>query len=244
MNNFIAPPQDYWDSSYEARNYSFANESDPLSIWLKEHIPHGTGECLEVGICPGRYTKAIASKGYTINGIDNSESISELSKFLNKSSIPVNEMICSDFLSYEFDRKFDVVASLGFIEHFKSWRQVIRKMSALVKTGGYFVCEVPNFRSPIQFALREELDKKNLNRHNLESMNLDIWKNILISENFSISHLGAFGGFDFWVDHELRDSKQLELLEHVLSVTSFLKNKLTISDISYSPYLGIVAQKY
>ena len=243
MNIFISPEQSYWDNSYESRIYSFAEQTDPLYQWLNEHIPVGKGDCLEVGICPGRYSQIIASKGYTINGIDNSKTIFDLEKFLIKSKILVSEMIYADFLNHNFDRKFQIVTSLGFIEHFKSWRHVISKMADLVSSGGYFVCEVPNFASPIQLALRQELDQQNLKRHNLESMNLQIWSDILVRMGFSISYRGAFGGFDFWVDNESRTNQQMELLRNMQFVTNFLRENITVSDISYSPYIGIIARK-
>ena len=243
MNIFTTTEQSYWDNSYESRIYSFAEETDPLLQWLNEHIPVGTGECLEVGICPGRYSRIMASKGYTINGIDNSKSIFNLEKFLVESKILVNEMIYADFLNHNFDRKFEIVTSLGFIEHFKSWRHVISKMADLVNPGGYFVCEVPNFASPIQLALRQELDLQNLKRHNIDSMNLQIWSDILVSMGFSICYRGAFGGFDFWVDNEVRNNQQMELLRNMQSVTHFLREHISVSDISYSPYIGIIGRK-
>ena len=108
MTKFAPPPQVYWEESYGSRRYSFAVDDDPVSKWLTEFIPTGTGECLEVGICPGRYSKVIASKGYTVSGIDSSSTIADLKEFLIGSEIPVNEMICGDFLGYRFFRKFEL----------------------------------------------------------------------------------------------------------------------------------------
>lgn len=243
MNSFTAPPQNYWDNSYNSRSYSFAEASDPLSKWLSMNLPNDAGECLEVGICPGRYSQVISSKGYIINGIDSSITIKDLNNFLIQQKIPVNEMIYGDFLNYQFNRKFKTVISLGFIEHFKSWKNIIIKMVDLIDSGGYFVCEVPNFSCPIQLALRQELDYLNLRRHNLEAMNLNTWEQILKSKGFSILYQDAFGGFDFWVDNEPRTHAQIELLKNIQSLTQFLKPRIAVSDISYSPYIGMIARK-
>jgi len=243
VSSFSPPSQNYWEESYRSRGHSFASDDDPVSKWLLELIPSGTGECLEVGICPGRYSRVISSKGYVISGIDSSPTISDVKNALVLSGIRVNEMICGDFLGYKFFRKFDLVVGLGFIEHFAAWKHVIAKMASLVCPGGYFVCEVPNFSSPIQLSLRQELDRQNLARHNLDSMDLIAWSDILTKAGFTVCQQGPFGEFDFWVDNEPRNENQLELLRNVLFVTRFLKFHLNCSDISYSPYIGMIARR-
>ena len=68
------------------------------------------------------------------------------------------------------NEKFDIVLSLGFIEHFNNFCGVIFDHATLCKTGGTVIIGAPNFASPIQRALHRVLDKDNLSNHVLETM--------------------------------------------------------------------------
>lgn len=84
------------------------------------------------------------------------------------------KVIESDFfaISPVFEEKFDVVFSIGFIEHFQDTEDVIARHVKLLTKGGRLVILLPNFRG-LNGLLQYLFDKENLSIHNLESMKPD-----------------------------------------------------------------------
>ena len=57
-----------------------------------------------------------------------------------------NHLVCSDLYNPPFrEESFDLVYSLGVIEHFKNPENVISKHLDMVKSNGLVVITVPNF---------------------------------------------------------------------------------------------------
>jgi SAM-dependent methyltransferase len=80
-----------------------------------------------------------------------------------------------DFLSDLSDLpRFDVVMSLGFIEHFDDVADVLRRHVSLLNKGGFLVLGLPNFRGIAQKVLARTAPQM-LARHNLEAMDLKNW---------------------------------------------------------------------
>ena len=91
--------------------------------------------------------------------------------------------------------KFDIVFSLGLIEHFDNPEMVINKHLDLLKPGGILLLGVPNFSGIYQVALKR-LAPSVTETHNMNTMNLDNWK--FIEENLNTQKIfaGYIGGFE------------------------------------------------
>lgn len=75
----------------------------------------------------------------------------------------------ADFFNFRSDRLYDIVFSLGFIEHFRDTEDVIARHTALLREGGQLLIALPNLRG-INGAVQYLFDRDNLRIHNLESM--------------------------------------------------------------------------
>src|SRR5438045_328903 len=97
------------------------------------------GSALEIGACPGSNLLALAlSHGYRPVALDYLPAVRSLPSSFRKHGVEV-EIIEADFLSLPEDRKFDVVMSFGFIEHFNDAEAVLKKHWALVADNGFLV---------------------------------------------------------------------------------------------------------
>src|SRR3989304_4017001 len=85
---------------------------------------------------------------------------------LNKNDITV---IVRDFFTFKNKKKYDVVFSLGFIEHFDNLEDVLKRHWKLVNRGGKLIIGIPNFLGMNGF-YQLFFDPANLNIHNLDSM--------------------------------------------------------------------------
>jgi SAM-dependent methyltransferase len=103
---------------------------------------------LEIGVGTGRLAVQVADKCKIFAGMDISPKTFERAKE-NLSSYHNVNLILGDFLSYPFDRTFDVIyTSLTFM-HIKDKRAAIGKIANLLNTGGLFVLSISKSQDKI-----------------------------------------------------------------------------------------------
>jgi len=133
---------------------------------------------IEIGACPGSQLLAIAlSHGYRPVALDYLPEVRHLSQAFASFGIDDLEVIEQDFLTFRTTRRFDVVTSYGFIEHFSDPEDIIRRHWDLVADDGFLVLGTPVF-GPLQLALRRRILKPGeleriLRMHNTRIMNVE-----------------------------------------------------------------------
>jgi len=244
LSEWNLAPQSYWDSSYEKIKFKVADNNDPIRKWIEHYIPRGYGNCFEIGCFPGRYLTVFGDLGYELNGIDLTPRVkNDLPMWLKKNGYSVAYFECNDFSNNKNNRKYDIVCSFGFIEHFIDFESYLIKHGELVANNGYLVISTPNFSGFIQNKLHYCLDKENYNRHNINAMNPLIWAAILKTLGFEIIFTGWFGNFDFWVDNQKRGRISLFLINFIHALIPLLRNILPEGKKLYAPYCGLIAKK-
>lgn len=83
----------------------------------------------------------------------------------------------ADFFQFRSERLYDIVFSLGFIEHFQDTKDVIARHVAMLSDKGQLLILLPNLRG-INGCIQYLFDRDNLRIHNLESMKLPHLKQI------------------------------------------------------------------
>lgn len=202
-------PQDLWNEGYRDLGFRIAPESDQVRRWLEKWAAGRKGSCLEVGCFPGQYLAALGKLGFELNGIDLAPRTDrEMVQWLSSCGYKTGAFTREDFFSHDFGRRFDLVYSVGFIEHFTDWRAVLRRQAELVAPGGLLLVNTPNFSRGFQKAFHRLFDRENLERHNLDSMDPGLWAEELRREGFEILDLGFFDEFEFWVGVQKRNLLQ------------------------------------
>ena len=235
--------QTYWDKSYQQIQFTTLPESDPIKIWLNTFIPKGNGTCIEVGCFPGGILSCFGEIGYELHGIDLTPRIEhDLPIWLNSKGYHVGKFTREDFTRFNPKTEYDIVASFGFIEHFSDWQAILLKHASLVKKGGLLVVEAPNFRGLVQRLLHFLFDKKNYERHNIDSMKPDEWGKIANDLGFEVIFCGFFGNFLFWADDYKRNWAQKITINLIQSATKRILKKLPNSR-AYSPFCGLICRR-
>jgi SAM-dependent methyltransferase len=152
----------------------------------------------------------------------------------------IGELRQGDVYDLSFEKKYDVVFSSGFIEHFTNFEEIIKTHCELVNESGYVFITTPNFAGFIQKKLHSIFDKENLNKHYLPSMNPNKWAEILKKQGFDIINMGYMGGFDFWVGDQKRSFSQRLIIK---AIRIFLPLRWLPNSRSYSPEIYVIAQK-
>ena len=101
---------------------------------------------LEIGVGTGRLAVRVAPLFGEFCGIDISPKTIDRAKE-NLAEHRNVELICDDFLSYKFDRKFDVIYSSLTFMHIEDKQRVINKVATLLKYGGKFVLSIDKNQS-------------------------------------------------------------------------------------------------
>jgi SAM-dependent methyltransferase len=196
----------YWDSRWEKvklptelTDENAGNVTKELIQVINRYLPEKEGlSILEIGGAPGQWLAYFAKKyRYTIHALDYSkigcEKIRENFDLLDLDATIYNRDIFSDDLS-DLPR-FDVVYSLGFIEHFSDLDLVVERHLALLKDGGILMLGVPNFLGISEPVLRR-LAPHTISMHNLLTMDIDNWRPFEEKYHLDVLFRDYTGGFE------------------------------------------------
>lgn len=148
-----------------------------LSKELSNHLMYSNNssrKAFEVGCAPGKWLAYICRKyGYAPHGIDYSDiGILKTYETFKLSKVTEPRLVLGDFRELKSKEKFDLVYSLGFIEHFKDPEEIFHLHVNLVKPGGLVIIGIPNFQG-INKIIQQYLNPEVLEDHNLCIMNRD-----------------------------------------------------------------------
>ncbi|MBW6442509.1 class I SAM-dependent methyltransferase [Patescibacteria group bacterium] len=169
-----------------------------FSDLFREYLfPVKNKNCLEIGSNGGRFLAYISKNfGYFPEGIDyarGSKKTTEETLINNgKKDYKIYE---EDFFKWIPKKKYDLVMSFGFIEHFsgKENSLIIKKSLNLLNEKGLTIITVPNFRYFRHF-LYLFINKEKLKRHNLSIMKKAYFRKIAKENNLKILFLNYYGG--------------------------------------------------
>ncbi len=176
-----------------------------ISEILTNHLPDGNGEknCIEIGCAPGRWLIFFNKElNYKIDGIEYLDvACKKTEENFKLNGIEEFSLFKKDFFSFEIKKRYDLVSSFGFIEHFDNTEEVFAKHCALVNDNGYLAIGLPNLRglnhiiqSLVDFWMPRDL--RYLKTHNLKSMNIRKYAKYAEKYGFDILFLDYIGGFE------------------------------------------------
>lgn len=170
--------RDVWAAYW--KNYQFR----PIEkhTFFARYIPRVARESsfIEIGGFPGLnaayFYKYVCNKVALVDFYINPEVIAKVEAQNNMPQGSI-ETFESDFFLFTSARKYDVVFSLGFIEHFHDTADVIARHANLLSERGKLLIILPNLRG-LNGAVQYLFDRKNLRIHNLKSMDIVRLRNI------------------------------------------------------------------
>jgi SAM-dependent methyltransferase len=247
MNYSLAREQDWNNAWDKVKHFDIASRDNIIRVWLEKYfivLENEKKSVLEIGCFPGGYLAVFGELGYELNGIDLYLRVNtELPLWLGSKNYKIGGFCQSDFFKYRENRKFDVVCSFGFIEHFTDFEDVLIKHSSLVKDGGYIVITSPNYRGFVQRILHLTLNTTVYKAYNIPSMNPFAWKNIVEKLGYEAIFCGGFGNFSFWTECEHRNFMQKILSRLIMKASVVLNLTKLPNSRFYSPYYGLIAKK-
>lgn len=216
--------------------------------WIFEkHLKYRkTGRMLEIGCVPGTFMAYFYNEfGYFPEGIDfDKYAIPITSQTLKNFGVEKFKVYRADFNKWKPKKKYDLVFSLGFIEHFDNPEEIVKKHIDLVKKGGVVIIEIPNFGGFNGF-LHKLVDRPNLEKHNTRIMNLDFFREIAQEYNLKVLYLDYFGSFHFqWGYGRLKTANIFQIgIYALLKIISKLTINMRGMRNQMSNYILLIAEK-
>lgn len=154
----------------------------------------------EIGCAPGRWLVWFhRTFGYTAYGCDLSRAAAETTRANFAVSGVPGEVFTGDVTKPDElpERQFDVVVSLGVIEHFSDPEPVVRRHVEFTKPGGLVIVNVPNLAGSVNhWLLRRAKLQSLIDVHNLETMQADLFRSMADRLQLEVCFVGYVGGFD------------------------------------------------
>lgn len=166
---------DFWDRWWERRplpppidpcrrglkNYPVRRLHEYFNKVFKGHVTEGK-RLIEIG-CAQSVVLPYLSKqfGFEVWGLDRSELGCERSRMILERENTHGEIFCADFFALpgHLREKFDVVLSMGVVEHFENTADAVRGIAILLKPGGRMITTIPNFTGVLR-SYQKILDRR------------------------------------------------------------------------------------
>lgn len=164
---------------------------------FQEFLPTEKLSAVEIGGAPGQWVAYLSKyHGYETSVIEYSETgCQKTMENFDLLGLNVNVYKQDFFGDLSSLPRFDLVLSMGFIEHFNDLDDVFRRHVNLLKKGGILALGVPNFGGISQKVLAR-MAPDMLSRHNIEAMDLKNWSTLESMYGLTPLFKGYIGGFE------------------------------------------------
>lgn len=197
---------------------------------------------LEIGCIPGNFLIAFKNNfHYKIYGLDYSHKFDKLKENLEKNNILDFTFYNQDFLKFKTNKKWDVVCSFGFIEHFKNYEAIFNKHLACLKKDGHLIIGLPNFRY-FQYVFHKCFDKENLKIHNLKIMDLEVLRELCKKQNLKVKYLNYYKTIDLWVEKMPKNPFFKMIILFLIVIGKMINKLINFPNKFFSPYIILIAK--
>lgn len=144
--------KDYWDSILGGARLPLSVNRKQYSAWLidsffRDFILKGNYRTLlEAGAGSSAWLPYLAKEYHLkVSGIDYSEPGCRIcEENLKLQGIDYGEIICADIFNWKDDSKYDIIISLGLIEHFENPGEVLKIAADHLNQSGLIITVIPN----------------------------------------------------------------------------------------------------
>jgi SAM-dependent methyltransferase len=158
---------------------------------------------------------------------------------LNKSDIEVK---VKDFFKFSGRKKYDLVFSLGFIEHFTDIENVITRHWKLVNKKGKLIIGLPNFLG-LNGVYQLLFDPTNLNIHNLDAMNISNLEKAIKNQKPKKYSIEYVSGNLVWLEDLQHKNILIRLLTYGLNFIGAVLTRLGVKNKFVSTHIFIVMDR-
>jgi SAM-dependent methyltransferase len=222
-------------------------ENYVLSDVLKKIVDHHHPEtAIELGGFPGYYAvylqKHLGIKASLLDYVIHSEITNKL---LSINHIKENDitLIETDLFTHQTPQQYDLVMSVGLIEHFEDTADIINLHLKYLKEGGSLFINIPNFRG-VNGTIQRWFDIENYRKHHIACMDLAFLEKTCATLGLKQIEVKYYGGFMIWLENIKEKSRIFKILFKAFwLVFKVIFKIIPIETKTFSPYINIRAVK-
>lgn len=154
-------PAEYWERSWAGRRLPLTVRAQAIPDehrLFRRFLPAAGRDTTlaEIGCAPGKWLHYFRTEfGYSVTGVDYAPNACEITRENLRLLGTDGAIVNADVFEYTPPGDgFDVVVSLGLIEHFDDSASIIGRLVGLVRPGGTIVSIVPNLFGPEGWVLK------------------------------------------------------------------------------------------
>jgi SAM-dependent methyltransferase len=234
--------KNYWSDDKVAL---MLNKKPKFSEIIQELTDKDVNSFIEIGGFPGVFAFYV-KKNLKIEStlLDSYIDKNKLKKVANFYGIKIKDVniIKADFLKYNSKKKYDLVFSSGFIEHFENLQKIIRLHLNLLNEGGKLLITVPNFLG-LNGYLQKKFDPSNYKAHNLKAMDINELQKILRKFGVKKSKVYYYGYSGVWFENLEEKPFYLKFLVYSFYILKTPLGLFNINSKLLSPHIVIEAIK-
>jgi 2-polyprenyl-3-methyl-5-hydroxy-6-metoxy-1,4-benzoquinol methylase len=239
MNTNNLTDRNFWKEYWNNYQYEKIPSKVPFNKYLSKI--KNIDNFIEIGGFPGVFSAYFYTKGCkSVSLLDFYVDESMVRNFEKINNIPENTIQCieSDFFTFKTNKKYDVVFSFGFIEHFEDTKDVIKRHVELLADRSHLLIVLPNFRG-LNGLLQYVFDRNNFRAHNLNSMKTDRLKNITMDLGLKNITVEYSRKPIVWLEPKVGTA----LVRKLVKIFSFALKIFPVKCRLLSPYIIIYAEK-
>lgn len=231
----------YWDRAWT--NYQPETYPGPIFEFhelYRRFLPRDDRMTfLEIGAMPGNHMVYFHREfGYRVTGVDYCSDLTPIVTTMLLNGVEDYSLINADVFELADGKRYDVVFSSGFVEHFDDFLGVMRLHAEFVNPGGFLLITVPNTRN-LHGVLMQAFCPEVLAVHRPHLMDREVLRSIADGLGCEVLHCNY-----------LRTFRTFYSLPRPVAFVARATNKILrvahldrIPNSSASPYLYLVARK-
>lgn len=231
--------QSYWEAYWS--DYQF--DKIPRSVVFQKFIPKlsGAKNFIEIGGFPGIFAAYFYKQGIPdVTVLDFYMNTAVVRKFEAVNDLPGQTIRCidGDFFDFSSEKKYDVVFSSGFVEHFLDIRDVIARHVNLLSENGHLLILIPNFLG-FNGKIQQWLDRENLKAHNLKSMEIPRLRSIIREFDLKDVEIDYLGKPMLWLEPKPKNKRARKWVK----MLSYAVKLFPVKGQFLSPFIVVYARK-
>jgi len=185
-------------------NLDFKNDR-VIAKTISKNVPKAKTHqiALEIGCAPGKWMVFLYEQlNYSVYGFEYLDiAASKTIENLRLCEVPEDKfnIITADFLTQIPEPRYDLVISLGFMEHFDNYKDIFQKHLDYTTNDGYVVIGFPSFRG-LNYYCQLLIDKlagtEIILNHNISMMDKKLMEEMISESNKELLFIDYVGGFE------------------------------------------------
>jgi SAM-dependent methyltransferase len=147
------------------------------------------------------------------------------------------DVIEADLFSYAPDKKYDLVLSLGLIEHFQDMNDIISRHVQFMKPGGTLFIALPNFKA-VNGWVQKRFDPDNYDKHNIDCMDPKLLADVAKGLGLTEVRSGYYGKFTVWLENKEHQSAVTKsVIKAIWAAGKIFTKIIPVESKALSPYI-------